>query len=259
MTTRFPVNVVECRDCIEGMSSLPDGCVDVVVADPPYNLSTGSSLGWADKGWDITDEDWDEMPLEVYLEFTRRWMSEASRLLSETGSMWVFGTYHNIGLVNYVAQQLELLIINEVAWIKRNAFPNVSCRRMTASHETILWIAKDKGYRFNYEEVKTASFPGDVFKSAGKQLRSVWDVPANKDSVETKFGKHPTQKPLSVIKRLLLVSAPSNGLLLSPFAGSGTDCVAAKEWGLDFIGYELDESYCEVARKRLAAVAPSLF
>lgn len=140
------LNHVYKMDCIEGMTSLPDNSVDLIIADPPYNLSKGGNWSWDNsvvlKGlggnWNKVMESWDAMPLEEYWKFTLAWISEAKRILKPSGSMWIFGTYHNIGIINVVCQMLEIEIINEVVWFKRNSFPNLSGRRLTASHETLL-------------------------------------------------------------------------------------------------------------------------
>ena len=163
------------QDCIEGMKTLPDGSVDLVIADPPYNLSSGEEIDF--KGgkvvsgmggaWKKTMESWDNMSLESYFAFSMSWLSETKRVLKPTGSMWIFGTYHNLGVINVVCQILGLEIINEVVWYKNNAFPNLAGRRLTASHETILWVhnsPKKREYKFNYEYSKTGDFSYDNLK-----------------------------------------------------------------------------------------------
>jgi len=147
---------------------------------------------------------------------------------------------------------LGMEIINEVVWYKRNAFPNLSGRRLTASHETILWVhtGVERNYFFNYEAVKAASFPEDLMKIAGKQMRTVWDIPNNKNPDELKFGKHPTQKPLRLTERLLFISAEASGRLLIPFVGSGTEIVAGLKFGMDCVGFEINPEYFELACER---------
>lgn len=137
-------------NCLEGMSYMPDNSVDILIADPPYNLSKGGEWKWDNSiqldgmggNWNKVMQKWDDFSFSDYLEFTARWLSEAQRVLKKTGSMWIFGTYHNIGMINVMCQELGIEIINEVIWYKRNAFPNLSGRRLTASHETILWCNK---------------------------------------------------------------------------------------------------------------------
>lgn len=160
--------------------------------------------------------------------------------------------------MNFACQLLEIEIINEVIWFKRNAFPNLRGTRLTASHESILWIhtgENSRKYRFNYEKVKNAEYAGDSLKGENKQLRTVWDIPNNKTREELSHGKHPTQKPERLIQRLLDVSAPPEGVVLSPFLGSGTDLVVSMRNGLDGIGFEKDQEYFDLAARRLTAQA----
>lgn len=256
------LNHVYKMDCIEGMTSLPDNSVDLIIADPPYNLSKGGNWSWDNsvvlKGlggnWNKVMESWDAMPLEEYWKFTLAWISEAKRILKPSGSMWIFGTYHNIGIINVVCQMLEIEIINEVVWFKRNSFPNLSGRRLTASHETLLWChsgGKKRPYYFDYDYSKNGVFESDLIKKPGKQMRTVWDVPNNKTKVELKFGKHPTQKPLRLLERIVGLTSKEGDLMLTPFCGSGSECVAAKIAGRDYIGFEIEDEYVELAEKRL--------
>lgn len=260
----FPLNTIIKGDCVSEMRKLPDNSFDVAIIDPPYNLSSGGNWSWDNseklKGfggaWSKVMENWDNMPLFDYFNFCVAWISEIKRLVKPTGSFWIHGTYHNIGLINFILQLQEIEIINEVVWYKRNSFPNLSGRRLTASHETILWghtgTSKKREYYFNYEKSKDAAYPEDNLKAAGKQMRTVWDIPNNKAKEELAYGKHPTQKPVRLIKRMLDISAKEGDRILVPFVGSGTDCVAAKMSGLDFLGFELDESYIAIAQKRLS-------
>lgn len=259
----FELNKLFCGDLLEHIRDIPDKSVDLIVADPPYNLSQGNKINFNNQGlkgfggeWSKVIEKWDNIPLRDYLEFTLNWVSEAKRILRPTGSIWVFGTYHNIGVVNLAFQILGIEIINEVIWYKRNAFPNLAGRRLTASHETLLWGHagnKKREYYFDYQTSKGFSDPSDLMKFKGKQMRTVWDIPNNKEARELKFGKHPTQKPLSVCKRIIAISSKPNDVVLVPFAGAGSECVAAKELGRNFIGFELDQKYVEIAHERIAA------
>jgi DNA modification methylase len=244
------------------MKSLPDNCVDLIIADPPYNLSKGGNWQWDNSvelagmggNWNKVMEDWDNMSLGDYLQFTNQWLTEARRILKPTGSMWIFGTYHNIGIINVACQLIGIEIINEVVWYKRNAFPNLSGRRLTASHETILWCnkgGKKREYYFNYEYSKDGIFDSDLLKAQGKQMRTVWDIPNNKEKQELVHGKHPTQKPLRILKRMIMLSSHEDDIMLTPFSGSGSECVAAKSTGRQYIGYEISDEYCQLAEKRL--------
>lgn len=262
---QLETNVIYNIDCVEGMKRLPDNSVDLIIADPPYNLSKGGDWKWDNSvkldgmggNWNKVMQTWDDYTLESYFEFTRAWLTEAKRILKPTGSMWIFGTYHNIGIINVVCQLLKIEIINEVIWYKRNAFPNLSGRRLTASHETILWCnkgAKKREYYFDYEYSKNGDFSSDLLKSAGKQMRTVWDISNNKTKEELLYGKHPTQKPLKILKRMIMLSSKKGDIMLTPFAGAGSECVAAKETGREYIGYETDSVYVEIANTRLEHV-----
>ena len=254
-------------DCIKGMRILPDDCADLIIADPPYNLSKSGDWKWDNSvllsgmggNWNITNENWDNMTLDGYFNFSFAWLSEAKRILKPTGSMWIFGTYHNIGIINVVCQMLGIEIINEVIWYKKNAFPNLSGRRLTASHETILWAhtgGKKRNYFFDYDYSKDGEFSEDKLKNPGKQMRTVWDLSNNKKSEELKYGKHPTQKPLKILTRMIKLSSRPGDIVLTPFSGSGSECVAAKITGRHYIGFETDEEYCKVAGERLAHAVP---
>lgn len=239
--------------------------IDLVIADPPYNLSKGGKWQWdaSVKGygfggkWSKAMEAWDNMPLAEYMDFTISWLARAKMYLKKTGSMWIFGTYHNIGVINVACQLLGIEIINEIIWYKRNSFPNLAGRRLTASHETILWVhgGGKRQYYFAYDYSKSGNFTYDSMKSEGKQMRTVWDIPNNKEKWELAFGKHPTQKPIRILDRLIRLSSKPNDTVLSPFCGSGSECVAAKLVGRNFIGVEIDNGYCNLARKRLAHIS----
>lgn len=267
ISKNIPFDYISNTDCIQGMKSLPKNCVDIIIADPPYNLSKSGEWKWDNSislsgmggNWNITNENWDNMSLEDYLNFTFAWLTEAKRILKSTGSMWIFGTYHNIGIINIACQMLGIEIINEVIWYKKNAFPNLSGRRLTASHETILWThsgGKKRNYYFDYEYSKNGDFSDDELKSVGKQMRTVWDLSNNKKPDELKFGKHPTQKPIKILTRMIKISSKPDDVLLTPFAGAGSECVAAKKTGRHYIGFELKKEYCEIAKKRLEHTEP---
>ena len=259
----IPINSVLHGDTISLLRRFPDKSVDLVLADPPYNLSKGNNIRFQNKGlkgfggkWNKVMEDWDNLPFVDYMNFTYEWLKEIKRVLKPTGSVWVFGTYHNIGLINTIFQILEVEIINEVVWYKRNAFPNLAGRRLTASHETLLWAHAGNGkrsYYFDYQASKKFSEDSDKLKERGKQMRTVWDIPNNKEREELRFGKHPTQKPLRVCRRIVKISSKPGDVVLAPFAGVGSECVAAKELGRRYIGIELEKEYVDIAKKRLSA------
>lgn len=249
-------------DCLEGMKKMKDNCVDLVVADPPYNLSKGAAWKWDNsvvlKGmggnWNKVMVDWDNMSFEEYWNFTHEWLMEVKRILKPTGSLWIFGTYHNMGIINVMCQMLGIEIINEIVWYKRNAFPNLSGRRFTASHESIIWGhtgGKKRQYYYDYDYIKNTDFPEDNLKQLGKQMRTVWDIPNNKTKEELAYGKHPTQKPLRVLKRIIKSSSQKGDLVFTPFSGSGSECVAAKMCGRQYLGFEINEEYYNISLKRL--------
>lgn len=256
------INTIFNMDCLEGMKNMPDNSVDLVIADPPYNLSKGAEWKWDNsvvlKGmggnWNKVMVDWDNMSFEDYWNFTIQWISEVKRILKPSGSIWIFGTYHNMGIINVICQMLEVEIINEIVWFKRNAFPNLSGRRFTASHETILWAhsgGKKRQYYYDYEYTKNTDFPEDQIKQVGKQMRTVWDIPNNKSRDELAYGKHPTQKPIRLLKRMILSSTKEGDLVFTPFSGSGSECVAAKMTGRNYCGFELNEEYYNISLERL--------
>jgi len=251
------------QDALEGMCGLPDKSFDLAIADPPYGASTnanwqlkqGHSLPGFGGAWKLSSHSWDMLSGIEGFEIILHWLGELKRLVKPTGSIWIHSTYHNSGWINVACQLVGLEIINEVVWFKRNAFPNLSARRLTASHETILWVhtgGKKREYFFNYAEVKAASLPEDHLKKSGKQLRTVWDVPNNKTKEELRFGKHPTQKPLRLTERMLLISAKRGGRLLVPFLGSGTEVIAGLRYGMECVGFEIDPEYFALARQRIA-------
>ena len=259
----YPLDSVQALDCLDGMRALPAGCVDVVIADPPYNASKGGKWQWDQRAalpgfggkWAKVSAGWDDWPLADYVAFTLAWLSEVQRVTRPTGSVWLHGTYHNAGILNVALQLLGIEIINEIVWYKRNSFPNLSGRRLTASHETILWAhtGKTRRYYFDYAAAKAMACAGDGCKTPGRQMRTVWDIPNNKGRDEIRFGKHPTQKPLRLLTRMLALSARAGDTCLAPFAGAGSECVAARRQGLHFIAFETDPEYLALCAQRLDA------
>ena len=258
----YNINTVQLGDCIEGMRRLPSNSIDVVIADPPYNASKGNVWTWDNsvKGtgfggaWSTIMAEWDDMPLSEYVQFTTAWLAEVKRVVRPTGSLWVHGTFHNIGIVNFVMQFLQIEIINEIVWYKRNSFPNLSGRRLTASHESILWGhtgGKHREYYFDYDVAKALGNNVDALKQPGKQMRTVWDIPNNKPRREIAFGKHPAQKPLRLIKQMMKISTKPSDIVLVPFVGSGSECVAAKELDRQFLGFESSAESYELSLRRI--------
>ncbi len=250
------------QDAFEGMSEMEENSVDIAICDPPYGAATSAKWNYDSNkkingfggNWKLNNEEWDLLTGNEIFKSSYLWLKELKRLVKPTGSIWVHSTYHNSGFVNVVCQLLGLEIINEVVWYKRNAFPNLSARRLTASHETILWVhtgGVKRQYNFNYDDVKRAKFAGDNLKEADKQLRTVWDIPNNKGKEELMFGNHPTQKPLRIAERLLMISGIKGGKLLVPFAGSGTEMIAGIKYGMHSVGFETNEEYFDLAKKRI--------
>jgi site-specific DNA-methyltransferase (adenine-specific) len=245
-------------DCIETLNGLPEESVDLIFADPPYNLSNGGTSVHAGKRVSVDKGDWDKSsgPKEDF-EFHLAWIDACRRVLKKDGTIWISGTYHSIFACGYALQLLDYRILNDVAWFKPNAAPNLGCRMFTASHETLIWASKSKKSRhtFNYKEMREGDFPSDFLKKPGKQMRSVWSVttPAKSEKV---FGKHPTQKPLTLLERVILSSSNPGDLVLDPFAGSATTGIAALKHGRQFIGIDSNEDYLKtLALPRLEQIS----
>ncbi len=245
-------NVIMNGDCIEQLAALPDGCVDVVFADPPYNLQLAGELTRPNNSRvDGVDDDWDKFDdLHSYDEFTRAWLTEAHRAMSDNGTIWVIGSYHNIFRVGTILQDLGFWILNDVVWRKSNPMPNFRGRRFTNAHETMIWASKSQSskYTFNYEAMKALN--DDL------QMRSDWLIPIcnGNERIKNDEGKkaHPTQKPEALLHRVVLASTKVGDVILDPFFGSGTTGAVAKQLGRDFIGIERDPEYIAVAEKRIA-------
>ncbi len=252
----IPVNQVLVGDCVSLMdSSLPMGSVDMVFADPPYNLQLGGGLLRPNNTEvDGVDDAWDQFEsFRSYDDFTRLWLTAARRVLKPEGSLWVIGSYHNIFRVGTILQDLGFWILNDIVWRKTNPMPNFRGRRFTNAHETLIWCStsKDARYRFNYEAMKGLN--EDV------QMRSDWLFPlcTGPERVKVDGRKaHPTQKPEALLHRIILASTDTNALVLDPFFGSGTTGAVARRLGRRYIGIERDPEYAEIARNRIAAVTP---
>ncbi len=250
------------QDVFEALPTLEVDFFDLCIADPPYGVSTTKKWSYGDGekvsgfggNWKITNEVWDTLSPNESFRNTYCWLKELKRVIKPTGSIFIHSTYHNSGFVNVCCQLLNLEIINEIVWYKRNSFPNLSGRRLTASHETILWVhkgIKKREYVFNYEDAKAFYSSSDLLKEKDKQMRTVWDIPNNKSKEEMMFGSHPTQKPMRIAERLLLLAGVKNGNLLVPFVGSGTEMVAGLDYGMNVYGFEIEDEYYNLANKRL--------
>ena len=241
-------------ECLEVMASLPAASVDMVFADPPYNLQLSGELLRPNNHSrvDGVDHDWDQFEtFKAYDAFTADWLKAARRLLKPDGSLWVIGSYHNIFRVGATLQDLGFWILNDVIWRKTNPMPNFRGRRFTNAHETLIWCARDKDsrYRFNYEAMK--SLNDDL------QMRSDWLLPLCTGPERLKKnGKkaHPTQKPESLLHRAILASTEVGDVVLDPYFGSGTTGAVAKKLGRRYVGIEQDAEYVKIAEQRLAKV-----
>ena len=236
---------------MELMNSLPPKSVDMVFADPPYNLQLGGELLRPDNSRvDGVDAEWDRFQdFSSYDRFTRDWLSAVRRILKDNGSLWVIGSYHNIFRVGSTLQDMGFWVLNDVVWRKTNPMPNFKGTRFANAHETLIWCAKNKSarYTFNYEAMKALN--------EGLQMRSDWTLPlcTGNERIKDENGQkaHPTQKPESLLYRVLLASSNIGDIVLDPFFGSGTTGAVAKRLGRNFIGIEREKEYIKVAQERI--------
>ncbi len=250
----LPVNSILAGDCIDVMNSLPPASVDLIFADPPYNLQLKGDLHRPDNSRvDAVDDHWDQFAsFRAYDDFTHAWLKAARRLLKPNGAIWVIGSYHNIFRVGAALQDQGYWILNDVVWRKTNPMPNFRGKRLTNAHETMIWAGKDEHakYTFNYEALKALN--------EGVQMRSDWVLPICTGHERLKDEKgdkaHPTQKPESLLHRVLIGSTNPGDVVLDPFFGTGTTGAVAKMLGRDFIGIEREEGYRKVAKARIAKV-----
>jgi modification methylase len=244
-------------DCLARLASLPDASVDLVFADPPYNLQLEGALSRPDQSVvDAVNDDWDKFAsFADYDAFTRAWLTECRRVMKPQASLWVIGSYHNIFRVGTALQDLGFWMLNDIVWRKANPMPNFRGRRFTNAHETLIWAARsqtDRHYTFHYEALKSGN--EDV------QMRSDWFIPlctGGERIKDTKGRKaHPTQKPEELLARIILSSSNPGDLVLDPFFGSGTTGAVAKRLGRHYLGIERDPAYVDVAKARIKAVTP---
>lgn len=240
-------------DSLNILKKLKENSFDMVFADPPYNLSNGGFTVHAGKRVSVNKGKWDESKgFEDDMNFHLKWIEEVKRVITPNGTIWISGTYHSIYQCGYALQKLGYHILNDITWFKPNAAPNLSGRYFTASHETLIWARKDSKAKhlYNYKDMKEGNWHlSDSIKNAGKQMRSVWAVGTPKAD-EKKFGKHPTQKPLALLERIVLASTGPGALILDPFTGSSTTGIAAIKHGRKFVGIDTDESYLKLSIKR---------
>ena len=251
--TPLPLNQILHGDCVEILNSLPENSVDVIFADPPYNLQLRNELYRPDTSKvDAVNDGWDKFEnFKAYDEFSWQWLSASRRVLKETGTIWVIGSYHNIYRVGTILQDLGFWILNDVVWIKSNPMPNFRGVRFTNSHETMIWAQKKKNgkYTFNHQSMKALN--------EDLQMRSDWELPlaTGKQRLKQNGTKaHSTQKPEALLYRVILASSNPGDVVLDPFFGSGTTGAVAKKLGRNWIGIERDKKYIKIAQKRIDEV-----
>jgi modification methylase len=253
----LPVDTILVGDCIAQMNALPAGSVDLVFADPPYNLQLEEGLTRPDQSKvDAVDDDWDKFQSFAHYDaFTRAWLAAARRILKPDGAIWVIGSYHNIFRVGTALQDLDFWMLNDVIWRKANPMPNFRGTRFTNAHETLIWAARDKKSRvtFNYEAMKQAN--------EDTQMRSDWLFPICTGAERLTDGSgdkvHPTQKPEALLFRILNATTKPGDVVLDPFFGTGTTGAVAKKLGRHFIGIDREDTYIAAALKRIAAIKPA--
>jgi site-specific DNA-methyltransferase (adenine-specific) len=239
-------------DCLKILRQLPENSVDMVFADPPYNLSNGGFTVHAGRRVSVHKGDWDKSKgFHDDLKFHLAWIEAVKRVLKPEGTLWISGTYHSIYQCGYALQLLGYKILNDISWYKPNASPNLSGRYFTASHETLIWALKDPKakHTFNYKTVKELPWAKDFLKKPGKQMRSVWSI-STPTPEEKKFGKHPTQKPYELLKRVVVATTKKGDVVLDPFTGSSTTGIAAVAYERKFIGIDTEEEYLNLSIKR---------
>ena len=253
MHTAVPNTIIE-GDCLEVMRQWPDACFDHCIADPPFNISAGGGrkgkkgLGWAFSSHVTMAEEWDRFGHDDFFQFNEQWLREVCRIVKPNGNILVFGTYHSIYQIGHILQAvLERRVNNSIIWFKPNAQPNITARTLTESTEQIIWAVNEtpkraKKWTFNYWDAKEIA--------GGRQMRNLWEFAVTPKS-ERGNGRHPSQKPLALVERLVLVASKPDELLLDPFGGTGTLAVAARKHGRRWLLIESESGYVEVARRRL--------
>jgi len=250
-------SIIYNQDCLEILSNISENSIDMIFADPPYMLSNNGFTCQNGRMVNVNKGKWDKSKgFENDIKFHEAWITACRKVLKPEGTIWISGTYHSIYQCGYLLQKNNFHILNDITWFKPNAAPNLSCRFFTASHETVIWARKDKNAKhiFNYSEMKNGFFPKDKMKKENTQMRSVWSIPTLKNG-EKEFGKHPTQKPVDLLVRIIKASTKNGSIILDPFNGSGTTGIAAALVGNRFyIGSEIDASYCDLTVKRLTKI-----
>lgn len=233
------------------LNEFPEESVDMIFADPPYNLSNNGTTCQGGRRVSVNKGDWDRSKgIDADFDFHMQWIAACRKVLKPEGTIWISGTYHSIYSCGFALQKQQWHILNDISWFKPNAAPNLACRMFTASHETLLWAKKSKSAKhyFDYRAMKAFRSEEDIFKKENRQMRSIWAIPAPGKS-EKQFGKHPAQKPVALLERIVVAACPKNGVVLDPFCGSGVSGVAALKNGRKFVGIDSNRDYLD----RLAA------
>lgn len=232
-------------DALEILKTIPENSIDLVFADPPYGLAKKKGLGWKYSKHITLQETWDMFTKDEFFDFNLRWITESLRVLRPGGSFWVCGSFHNIYQIGFILQHLNAKINNSIIWFKPNAQPNITRRMFTESTEQLIWAAKNhsnKKWVFNYEVMRALN--------KGKQMRNLWEIPLTPKK-EKWAGEHPTQKPMELLKRIILACTNEGETVLDPFLGSGTTSVAAEYFGRNSIGIEKNPDYIPLIKKRM--------
>lgn len=247
-------------DSLKLLSQFADDTFDMIFTDPPYNLSNGGFTVHAGRMVSVNKGEWDKSKgFEDDYDFHYGWLEACRRVLNTDGTLWVSGTYHSIYQCGHALQSLGYHVLNDIAWFKPNASPNLSCRFFTASHETLIWARKSKAARhyFNYAHMREGNWKEDFLKKPGRQMRSVWAIGTPK-RIEKMFGKHPTQKPENLLKRIILASTKKGDFILDPFTGSSTTGLVAYLYGRSFIGIDTEKKYLDLSIKRFEELERNL-
>ena len=242
------------------LKTIRPSSVDLIFADPPYNLSNDGYSVSHGRRVSVNKGKWDKSKgVQADLAFHNLWIKACNRVLKPDGTIWISGTYHSIYQCGYILQKQGWHILNDICWYKPNAAPNLACRMFAAAHESLIWARKDKKAKhyFDYEEMKHSDFGSDSLKNPGKQMRSVWSI-NTPPKAEKLHGKHPTQKPLALLERIIRAASREGGLVLDPFTGSSTTGVAAVRLGRSFIGFDTEEKYLKLSKKRLEDIGAAL-
>ncbi len=255
-TKNLPVNQILSGDCLKVLSSFPEGVFDCCITDPPFNMSKTKGLGWAFSSHVTMQEQWDIFSKDDYFQFSVNWIREVLRVLKTNGNLFIFGSFHCIFTIGFILQNMfDRRIISQIVWYKPNAQPNITCRMFTESTEFIIWAVnnetkKAKNWTFNYETMKAMN--------NDKQMRNMWEIPLTPRS-EKKHGKHPSQKPIAVVNRIMLAGTNEGDLILDPFSGSGTTAVVAEQHHRKWIMIEKDKTYNQIAQMRIDELSSTLF